>query len=194
MLFAECDPSCALQACLAIGNTGHFDNEIDFAARRAWTSSLIVSSFPASGRWVICCITPFALQMRRLKGFFALFPDFKKVRSSTASAEMTRQVEISTLSAHQMAHAGVVAHTSSWTPAASELEESSPPLDSHISSLPEAPDGKKGVKGQGYVHSDGSDRWQRRRVPGRCNKYWNRGLPRVASGPCCPPSPWSCTS
>ena len=32
-----------------VGNTGHFDNEIDFAAQRAWTSSLIVSSFPASG-------------------------------------------------------------------------------------------------------------------------------------------------
>ena len=99
--------------------------------------------FPGFRRWVICCITPFALQMRRLKGFFALFPDFKKVRSSTASAEMTRQVEISTLSAYQMAHAGVVAHTSSWTPAAYELEESSPPLDSHIGGLPEAPDGKR---------------------------------------------------
>ena len=56
---------------------------------------------------------------------------------------MTRQVEISTLSAHQMAHGGVVAHTSSWTPAAYELEESSPPLDSHIGGLPEASDGKR---------------------------------------------------
>ena len=61
--------------------------------------------------------------MRRLNGFFALFPDFKKVRSPAGSAEMTRQVEISTLSAHQMAPAGVVAHSSSWTPAAYELEE-----------------------------------------------------------------------
>ena len=63
------------------------------------------------------------------EGFFSHFSRIsKKVRSSTASAEMTRQVEISTLSAHQMAHGGVVAHTSSWTPAAYELEESSPPL------------------------------------------------------------------
>ena len=55
-------------------------------------------------------------------------------------------VEISTLSAHQVANAGVVAHSSSWTPAAYELEESSPPscvlslLDSapdHGSELPE---------------------------------------------------------
>ena len=57
--------------------------------------------------------------------FFALFPHFKKVRSPAASAEMTRQVEISTLSSHQMAPAGVVAHSSSWTPAAYELEDSS---------------------------------------------------------------------
>ena len=56
---------------------------------------------------------------------------------------MTRQVEISTLSAHHMAHGGVVAHTSSWTPAAYELEESSPPLDSHIGGLPEPPDGRR---------------------------------------------------
>ena len=33
------------------------------------------------------------------------------------------------------------------------------------------------------VLSVGSDRWQRRRVPGRCCKYWIRGRPRVASGP-----------
>ena len=77
------------------------------------------------------------------EGVFALFPVFKqrKVRSSAASAEMTRQVEISTLSAHQMSH-GVVAHTSSWTPAACELEESLP-LDSHIGGLPEPPDGRR---------------------------------------------------
>ena len=52
-------------------------------------------------------------------------------------------MEISTLSAHQMAHGGVVAHTSSWTPVAYELEESSPPLDSHIGGLPELPDGRR---------------------------------------------------
>ena len=68
------------------------------------------------------------------------------MRSPTASAEMTRQVEISTLSAHQMAHGGVVAHTSSWTPAAYELEESSRPLDSHIGGLPEPPRRKQGDK------------------------------------------------
>ena len=61
--------------------------------------------------------------MRHLKGFLALFPDFKKVRTLAGSAEITRQVDISTLSAHQMAPAGVVAHSSSWTRAACELEE-----------------------------------------------------------------------
>ena len=82
-------------------------------------------------------------------GVFALFPRFKKqkVRSSAASAEMTRLVEILTLSAHQMAPAGVVAHSSSWTPAAYELEESSPPsrvlclLDSARDHGSELPDG-----------------------------------------------------
>ena len=55
---------------------------------------------------------------------------------------------ISTLSAHQIAHGGVVPHSSSWTPAAYELEESSPPLDSHIGGLSETPDGRReqGVK------------------------------------------------
>ena len=81
--------------------------------------------------------------MRRLKlFFFALFPDFKKVRTPTASAEMTRQVEISTLSAHQMAHAGVVAHTSSWTPAAYEPEESAP-WNSDVGGLPVLPVGRR---------------------------------------------------
>ena len=130
------------------------------------------------------------------------------MRSSTASAEMTRQVEISTLSAHQMAHGGVVAHTSSWTPAAYELEESSPPLDSHtpaayeleessppldshIGGLPEPPDGRReqGDKDECVLMGLTAGN-----AAGRCNKYWNRGHPRVASGPCCPPSPWSCAS
>ena len=66
------------------------------------------------------------LRMRRLKGFFALFHDFKKVRSPAASAEMSRQVEIFTLSAHQMAPVGVVAHSSSWTPAASRRSRDEP--------------------------------------------------------------------
>ena len=64
-----------------------------------------------------------ALQMKRLKGFFALFPDFKKVRTPAARAEITRLVEISTLSAHRVAPGGVVAHSSSWTRVACELEE-----------------------------------------------------------------------
>ena len=163
MLFAECGPFCALQACceglqveivmpeidIFVSSTGiitldhktkfknntfvrnnrHNDNEFDYAG----TEGRLVS--------VVCCITPLALQMRRFKVFFALFPDFKEVWSLAASAEMTREVEISTLSAHQMAPAGVVAHTSSWTPAAYELEESSPPLDSHIGGLSEPLDG-----------------------------------------------------
>ena len=56
---------------------------------------------------------------------------------------MTRHVEISKVSAHQMAPAGVVAHTSSWTPAAYELEESSPPLDSHICGFSVPADGRR---------------------------------------------------
>ena len=174
MLFAECGPSWALQACCEgvqveivmpefdifvsststitldhnkklknntfVEKNGHFDNEFDFAGTKGLDikPQRIVSSFP-----FFTGITPLALQMRCLKGFFALFPDFKKVWSSAASAEMTRQVEISTLSAHQMAHGGVVPHSSSWTPAAYELEEFSPPLDSHIGGLPEPPDGRR---------------------------------------------------
>ena len=110
-----------------VRNTAHFDNVID--------SSVCLEVLEDGN------ITPFALQMRQ--GVFRTFPVFKKVRSPTASAEMTRQVEISTLSAHQMAHGGVVAHSSSWTPAAYELEESSPLLDSHIGGLPEPHDGRR---------------------------------------------------
>ena len=51
-------------------------------------------------------------------------------------------MEISTLSAHQMAHGGVVAHTSSWTPAAYELEESAP-WNSDIGGLSDLPDGRR---------------------------------------------------
>ena len=110
-----------------VGN-GHFDNEVDLACSESLdgtestTSSLRRSlSFPP------LVTGPLALQMWRFKGLFALFPDFKKVQGSAASAEMTRQVEISTLSAHQLAPAGIVAHSSSWTPAAFELEESGTP-------------------------------------------------------------------
>ena len=42
-----------------------------------------------------------------------------------------------------MAHGGVVPHSSSWTPAAYELEESSPPLDSYIGGFSEPPDGRR---------------------------------------------------
>ena len=68
-----------------VGNTGHFHNEIDLHAQRAGrhgiraqtTSSFRVRSRLPVGHSVI--------MMRRLKGFFALFPDFKK------SAESDRQ-------------------------------------------------------------------------------------------------------
>ena len=125
-----------------VGNTGHFDNEVDLAGSEGFEGTEVDHIKPQK----IVLVSPVGqsvIMMRLLKGFFALFPDFEKVRSSTASAEMTRQVEISTLSAHQMAHGGVVAHTSSWTPAAYELEESSPPLDSHTGGLPELPDGRR---------------------------------------------------
>ena len=41
-----------------------------------------------------------------------------------------------------MAPAGVVAHSSSWTPAAYELEESAP-WNSHIGGISEPPDGRR---------------------------------------------------
>ena len=95
-------------------------------------------------------------------------------------------MEISTLSAHQMAHGGVVAHTSSWTPAACELEESSP-LSRVLTSLGSARDhGSElpdGWREQGdkvvYVLTDPTAG-----TPpgtGAVQKYWNRGLPLIAS-------------
>ena len=101
-----------------VGNTGHFDNEVDLAcSQRAWTARNRPHRASEDRYRLPPFVTgPLALQMCRFKGFFALFPDFKKVRGPAASAEMTRQVEVSTLSAHQMAPAGVVAHSSSWTP------------------------------------------------------------------------------
>ena len=110
-----------------VGNTGHFDNEND--------SSEFLDGLEGGN------ITPLALQMRRLHAVFALFSVFFQVRSLGASAEMTRQVESSTLGSHQMALAGVVAHSSSWTPAACELEESSPPSNLYIGGLSELLDG-----------------------------------------------------
>ena len=110
--------------------------------------------------------------MRCLKGVFALFPDFKKVRSLTASAEMTRQVEISTLSAHQMAYGGVVADTSSWTPAAFELEESAP-WNSDVGGLSELLDGRReqGIRPL-------ASRWE----PGRCRNTGNEDFLLLFSG------------
>ena len=63
-----------------------------------------------------------------VEGVFRTFPRFHKSAESgqQVSAEITRQVDYFTLGAHQMAHAGVAAHSSSWTPAAYEPEESLP--------------------------------------------------------------------
>ena len=61
-----------------VGNTGHFDNEIDFAAQSLDIKPQRIVIVSTVGHKVIYCITPLALQIRRLKGFFALFPDFKK--------------------------------------------------------------------------------------------------------------------
>ena len=97
-------------------------------AQRAWTTSL-----RRSFRLFRCSLGAQLHQAYKssadnvFEGFFALSPISKKVRSPAASAEMTLQVKMSTLSAHQMAPVRVVAHSSSWTPAAYELEESSPP-------------------------------------------------------------------
>ena len=123
-----------------VENNGHFDNEFDFAGTKGLDikPQRIVSSFPLFSGHHASRFADEAFQ-----GVFRTFTVFKKVRSSAASAEMTRQVEISTLSARRMAHGGVVPHWSSWTPAAYELEESSPPLDSHIGSLSDPPDGRR---------------------------------------------------
>ena len=102
-----------------VGNTGHFDNEVDLACSEGFEATEVDHIKPQKivivspvGHGVICCITPLALQIWRFKGFLRTFPRFqKKVRSSAASAEMTRQVDISKLSAHQMAHGGVVPHS-----------------------------------------------------------------------------------
>ena len=52
------------------------------------------------------CTTPFALQMRRLKGFFALFSDFKKGRGSAASAAATQNEPQNDLNPIALAHLG----------------------------------------------------------------------------------------
>ena len=62
--------------------------------------------------------------MRRFKGFFALSPEGKSAESGRRCGDDPAG-GVSTVGSHQMAHARVVAHPSSWTPAACELEESS---------------------------------------------------------------------
>ena len=104
-----------------------------------------------------------------------------------ASAEMTRQVEISTMSAHQMAPAGVVTHSSSWTPAAYELEESAP-CNSHIGGLSELPDGRReqGDKVENFLMD-----------PTAGNAAGNRGGPEILepwTSSCCQRSQWSPSS
>ena len=92
-------------------------------------------------------------------------------------------MEISTLSAHQMAHGGLVAHTSSWTPAAYELEESAL-WNSDVGGLSELLDGRReqGDKVE-YVLTDPTT--GKPPETGAVQKYWNRGLPLIASGHSC---------
>ena len=57
------------------------------------------------------------------EGFFSHFSPISKKCGLRPPVRRTRWVDISTLSAHQMAPGGVVAHSSSWKRAAYELEE-----------------------------------------------------------------------
>ena len=133
--------------------------------------------------------------MRRLKGF-RTFPRRQKVWSLIASAEMTRQLEISTLSALQMTLAGVVPHSSSWTPAACELEESSPPFNYHIGGLSAPPAGRR-EQGHKVVYilmglTAGN-------AAGNWGGVRNTGIEDILVLPAVTvvsllPSPWSCTS
>ena len=104
-----------------VGNTGHFDNEVDFAGSEGLDIKPL--KFAPAFRSSLPRFADEAFE----GFFFALFPDFKKVRTPAGSAEITLQVQISTLSSHQMAPAGVVAHSSSWTRVAYELEECASP-------------------------------------------------------------------
>ena len=105
------------------------------------------------------------------------------VRSPAGSAEITRQVEIFTLSSHQMAPAGVVAHSSSWTLAAYELEESRRRRT------------RTSADFQNFLMDEGSKETKlssfrrvrplaSRRGTGAVHKYWNWGLTLIASGHC----------
>ena len=127
-----------------VGNTGHFDNGGRLGLLRGLGRHGIDHIEPQ--KIVIVSSVSHGASRFANEAFGGVFSHFspisKKVRSPTASAEMTRQVEISTLSAHQMAHAGVVAHTSSWTPAACEPEESAP-WNSDVGGLPVLPVGRR---------------------------------------------------
>ena len=82
-----------------------------------------------------------------------------------------------------MAHGGVVAHTSSWTPAAYELEESPPPSDFRIGGLSELADGSREQKDKVVYVLMGLTAGKPPGT-GAVQKYWNRGLPLIASRHC----------
>ena len=167
MLFADCNPFCALQVCFEgvqvetvmseidifvsstgittldhikkltnntfVGNTGHFDSEIDGSEflEGLEVGNITPQMIFSSSLLVAVCSCNFRPTAQFVSRQWAAISKTNKVWSPTASAKTTRQVEISTLSAHQMAPAGVFAHFSTWTPAAYELEESSvvfPPI------------------------------------------------------------------
>ena len=76
-----------------VGNTGHFDNEIDFAHTEGFEGTEVDHIKPQKVVLVSSCWSQ-CDHDEAFEGFFShFFPDFKKVRSSTASAEMTRQVD-----------------------------------------------------------------------------------------------------
>ena len=96
-------------------------------------------------------------------------------------------MDISTLSAHQMAPAGVVAHSSSWTPATRELEVSAP-WNSHIGGLSELPVGRReqGDKVESFLMD-----------PTAGNAAGNQGGAEVLepwTSSCCQRSQWSPSS
>ena len=62
-----------------VGNTGHFDYEVDLACSEGFDGTeSSTSSLRRSLSSPPLVTGPLVLQMWRFKGFFALFPDFKK--------------------------------------------------------------------------------------------------------------------